>query len=128
MNILEALNIGDIILKENYAEAKMKITEFHDQSYGVVHGGLTITLAETLAGYASNNIIDESLLAVGQTITANHVKPKEINGYLKACAKLIHKGKNTHLWSVNVIDESGVVISLINIRNAIVQKYAKQQM
>lgn len=122
LNILEALNIKNIVLKEDYAEAKMELNRFHDQSYGIVHGGVTIAFAETLAGYASNNIIDDNLLAVGQSIMANHVKAKTVNGYLKACAKLMHKGKNTHLWSINIVDEDEKLISVVNVTNAIVHK------
>lgn len=121
MNILEALNIEDIILKENYAEAKIKITSFYDQGYGIVHGGLTIAFAETLAGYASNEIISHDLLSVGQSITANHVSSKSINGYLKAYGELIHKGKKTHLWNIKIVDENGKLISFVNVTNVMIQ-------
>lgn len=122
MNILEALNIEDIVLKENYVEAKMKITSFHDQGYGIVHGGLTIAFAETLAGYASNEIIAHDLLAVGQSITANHISSKSINGYLMAYGELLHKGKKTHLWSIKIVDENEELISLVNVTNSIIKR------
>ena len=120
MNILKSLNIKSIILKDNYFEAKMDITSFHDQGYGMVHGGLTIAFAETLAGYASNEIISHDLIAVGQAVTANHVSPKSINGYLKAYGELLHKGKKTHLWSIRIVDENKKLISLVNVTNSII--------
>lgn len=122
MNILKALNIENIVLKDNRFEAKMNITGFHDQGYGIVHGGLTIAFAETLAGYASNKMISHDLLAVGQSVTANHISPKSINGYLRAKGKLMHRGKNTHLWFIEIVDENNELISLINITNFIIKK------
>lgn len=122
MNILEALNIKDIILNDNYVEAKMYITKFHNQGFGIVHGGLTIAFAETLAGYASNKITSDDLLAVGQTIIANHISTKSIDGYIKAKAKLVHKGKRTHLWRVELVDDNGRLISLVDVTNSIIIK------
>lgn len=122
MNILETLNIRDIVLKENSFEGKMEVTDFHSQGFGILHGGLTITLAETLAGYGSNNIISDDLIAVGQNVTANHISPKIIGGYVRAYGKLIHKGNKIHIWHIDVLDEYETLISTISITNFIVSK------
>lgn len=121
MNILQVMNIKDVILEDTSINAKIDINEFYDQSYGLVHGGLTITFAETLAGLGSNNILEKGYIAVGQNITANHLRPKKIGGYLQGEGKLIHRGRKTHLWTIEVKDENDKLISVINVTNAIMK-------
>ncbi|GMQ58858.1 hypothetical protein AN1V17_32540 [Vallitalea sediminicola] len=121
MNILQVMDIKTLVLADDYIEARIDITDFYNQSYGIVHGGLTITFAETLAGLGSKNILDEDYIAVGQNITANHLRPKRIGGYLQGTGRLIHRGKRTHLWTIEVKDERNKLISVINVTNAIMK-------
>ena len=101
-------------------EAKMNLTQFHDQTFGYLHGGATIAFGETVAGYASNQKINKGQVTVGQTITANHMKPKKIEGYILAKGKLMHKGKTSHVWSIEMFDENNVLISHMTITNVII--------
>ena len=121
MNLIEGLNIEYIHVHERELEAKMNLTQFHDQTFGYLHGGATIAFGETITGYASIKNINKDQVAVGQTITANHIKHKKIEGYIIAKGKLIHKGRTSHVWSVEMFDENNVLISYLTVTNAIIK-------
>lgn len=121
MNLIEGLNIEYIRVYDNELQAKINLTEFHDQTFGYLHGGATIAFGETVAGYASNQKINKDQVAVGQTITANHLKAKKIEGYIIAKGKLMHKGATSHVWSIEMFDEKNVLISHITATNAIIK-------
>ena len=120
MNLIEGLNIEYIHVDTDGFEAKMNLTQFHDQTFGYLHGGATIAFGETVAGYASNKKIADGQIAMGQTITANHMKPKKIEGYILAKGKLMHMGKAFHVWSIEMLDENDVFISHLTVTNVIV--------
>lgn len=113
------MDIKNTVMEDDYIEGKIEITDFYNQGFGIVHGGLTIAFAETLAGMGSNNIITKDCIAVGQAITANHLRPKSIGGHLIGTGRLIHRGKRTHLWTIEVKDERDKMISVVNVTNAI---------
>ncbi len=121
MNLIEGLNIEYINVYEGGLEAKMNLTQFHNQTFGYLHGGATIAFGETITGYASLQKISKDQVAVGQTITANHMKPKKIEGYIIAKGKLIHMGKTSHVWSIEMFDENNVLISYMTVTNAIIK-------
>ena len=121
MNLIDGLNIEYIHVIDRVLEAKMNLTQFHDQTFGYLHGGATIAFGETITGYASLQKINKDQVAVGQTITANHMKAKKIEGYIIAKGKLIHMGKTSHVWSVEMFDENNVLISYMTVTNAIVK-------
>ncbi len=121
INLIEGLNIEYIRIGDNELEAKMNLTDFHDQTFGYLHGGATIAFGETIAGYASNQKINKNQVAVGQTITANHIKPKKIEGCIIAKGKLMHKGRTSHVWSIEMFDENNVLISYITVTNSIIK-------
>jgi uncharacterized protein (TIGR00369 family) len=120
MTLVEYLNIEYIHLIDTEFEAKMNITQFHSQVFGYLHGGATIAFGETIAGYASKEIIQDNQHAVGKNITANHFKTKKAEGYVLAKGKLMHKGKRTHVWSIEIYDETNELLSYILVVNAII--------
>lgn len=121
MNLIESLNIEYTHVFEKELEAKMNLTQFHAQPFGYLHGGATIAFGETIAGNASKELINEDQIPVGQSITANHMKSKKIEGYIIAKGKLMHKGKSSHVWSIEMFDENNVLISIVTVTNAIVK-------
>lgn len=120
MDLIEGLNIEYIHGDGDTLEAKMNLTSFHSQPFGTLHGGATIAFAETVAGYASNQKLGAGQRAVGQTVLANHMKGKRIEGYLLAKGKLLHEGKRSHVWGIEMRDEKDRLISYITVTNAIV--------
>lgn len=130
MNLIEGLNIECFHMMEadrqadqaDQFEAKMILTSFHSQPFGLLHGGATIAFGETVAGYASNKIIDENKVAVGSNIVAYHFRPKKIEGYILAKGILTHKGRTSHVWRIEMVDENERLISCVIVTNAIVDK------
>lgn len=119
-NLIDYLNIEYFRTHGDQFEAKMNLTPFHSQPYGLLHGGATIAFAETVAGQASNEIIGQDQVAVGQNIMTYHFKPKKGEGYLRANGVLMHKGRTSHVWQVEMHDESSRLISCVMVTNAIV--------
>lgn len=125
MNLLEGLDIQYARLEDDVFESCMKLGSFHAQPFGYLNGGATLAFAEIVGGMMSTAYLDqhrpnEKLMAVGQTVTAQHVNPKRSTGYLYAYGELIKHGKRTHVWSIRMVDEKDQLISYITAVNAII--------
>lgn len=95
------------------------ITPFHLQPVGVVHGGVYIALAETIAGAGSSLLIEnEEKIALGNTINSQHISSLK-SGRITATGTLIHKGTFKHIWDIKITDESGKLISISRVNNSI---------
>ena len=109
--LMETLDIEYIDVGENYLVAKMPVTSKVFQPDGVLHGGATVALAESVGSAASYVFLDAKQYAVrGIEIAANHVR--SINeGEVFAKAVLIHKGRTTQLWEIKITDAEERLIS-----------------
>lgn len=108
---------------DNALEATLHITEDLIQTSGVLHGGITITLAETVAGVGSNAVCKADEYCVGIQISANHVSSGLVGDTAVARGQLLHKGRTTHLWNVDVISQStGKLISSVRATNAVLKR------
>ena len=120
--LMEQLGIEYLELKHGYVKAKMPVDGRTKQPMNILHGGASIALAETVASVGSAAIIDLDKFDVrGASVTANHVGAVSA-GLVYAEAKLIHKGKITHVWDIEVRDEGGYRISVARITVIIVPK------
>lgn len=120
--LMENLNIVYTEIGDDYLVASMPVNSRVHQPMGLLHGGATVALAESVGSMASNLFIDPTHVEVrGIEITANHLKSKR-DGIVTATAKIIHKGKTTHLWEIRVEDEEGKLISLCKLTNIILTK------
>ncbi len=120
-NLIKTLGITIIELSEKYAEAVMPVTEDNQQTMGFLHGGATIALAETIGGIGSYAILPQEEGCVGMQISASHISSVNIGDTVIAKADLIHKGKRSHIWDVNIYSEkTGRLISSIKVTNAII--------
>ena len=104
-----ASHLGIIITKisENYLEGTMPVVSNIMQPYGIVHGGASVTLAETLGSLASNLSIDQDKNTVGLEINANHIKAVKI-GIIKGITKPIHIGRSTHVWEIKLYNNDKI--------------------
>lgn len=108
---------------EKTLEATMPVTIQHSQSMGVLHGGATISLAESLAGIGSNIICGNDEQCFGMQISCNHVSSAQIGDTVKAIGTILHKGRTTHVWNVDVFSETTKkLISTVRVTNAVVKK------
>ena len=109
--LMEQIGIEYLEVREGYMSAKMPVDERTFQPYGILHGGATIALAETLASFGSALMTDTERYDVrGQSVTVNHVRSAR-EGWVIGEATIIHKGRTTHIWNVDVKDEKNRLIS-----------------
>ncbi|WP_298419945.1 hotdog fold thioesterase [uncultured Kordia sp.] len=120
--LLETLKISYTDVGEDYLIAKMPVNASVHQPQGLLHGGATVALAETVGSTASHLFIDTTKFKVkGLEISANHLKSKR-EGEVFATARPIHKGRTTHLWEIRVEDEEGTLISLCKLTTIVLLK------
>jgi len=98
---IEITEIGD-----DFLTAKMPVDHRTHQPMGILHGGASVVLAETVGSIASNLAIDSEHYAVGLEINANHLRPVS-EGYVYGTARPIHLGKTTHVWSIDIVNDKG---------------------
>ncbi len=117
--LLETLKMEYVDVTEDSLTMRMPVSSEVHQVQGVLHGGATAALCETVAGAASYLFINpEKQLIKGMQLTVNHLKSIP-EGFVYATAKRIHTGRTTHLWDVKVKDEEGNLISVCKMTNII---------
>ncbi|MEW2921919.1 MULTISPECIES: PaaI family thioesterase [Flavobacteriaceae] len=109
--MMETLDITYIDVGENFLLARMPVTPKVHQPDGVLHGGASVALAESVGSAASYIFLDAKEFFVrGIEISANHVKSIK-EGFVYAKASILHKGRTTQLWEIKITDEEGKLIS-----------------
>lgn len=120
--LMETLEIEFVDVGDDFLTAKMPVNSKVYQPYGILHGGETAALAETVGSCASALFVDTNTKIVkGIELSINHLKSKK-EGVVFGVAKPIHKGKTTHLWEVKVIDEEDNLISICKLTNIVLDK------
>lgn len=118
--LMEVIDIRYTDFGDGFLEATMPVTPKVHQPYGIMHGGASIALAETVGSVLSAVSIDkEKFKSVGMQMTANHLKPKR-DGVVTARAEFIKKGRTTHLVKIEIRDEEGQLVTYCHLTNAIV--------
>ena len=98
---------------------EIKIGPHHMQPGGVVHGGVYLSIAETVAGAGSQlMVMDEGKTAYGAIVNSQHIAPLT-DGKITATGKLIHKGIFKHTWDIEITDTTGKLISISRVTNSI---------
>lgn len=111
-------------LGENFIKAKMPVDHRTKQPYGLLHGGASCVLAETLGSVASALIIDtDKFICVGLEINANHIRSAR-DGYVEGICTPIHIGASTHVWDIKIYDEMGKLVCISRLTVAILKKPA----
>lgn len=120
--LMETLNISYTEIGEDYLVASMPVDKRVHQPMGLLHGGATVALAESVGSAASLHFIDSSEGEVrGIEIAANHVRSIR-EGIVKATARLVHKGRTTLLWEIKIEDEKKRLISICKLTCIILAK------
>jgi uncharacterized protein (TIGR00369 family) len=120
--LMETLEIEYIDAGENYLTAKMPVNSRVHQPMGLLHGGASVALAESVGSAASLLFINtEKQEARGIEISANHLRSKR-EGTVFCTATIIHKGRSIHLWEIKITDEEGRLISLCKLSNMILPR------
>lgn len=118
----EFLGIEFTELGENYIKATMPVTSRTKQPYGLMHGGASVTLAETLGSVASAFVVEhEHHLCVGLEINANHIRSVR-EGIVTGIASPLHLGRSTHVWDVRIYNEAEKLVCISRLTVAIRRK------
>lgn len=113
--LMETLNIEMIDFGDNFLTARMPVTPRVHQPDGVLHGGATAALAESVGSFASHLFTDTDTMFVrGLEITANHLKSVK-EGFVYAKATFLHKGRTTQLLDIRVTDEADNLVSICRL-------------
>lgn len=106
----------------DYLRMIMPVNDRTRQPYGLLHGGASAALAETIGSVASALIIDpEKQFCVGLDINANHIRAMK-EGYVHAVAKPLHLGTTTHVWDIKICDEHNKLVCISRLTVAIRDK------
>lgn len=123
--LMETLKIEYIDAGSDFLVAKMPVNSSVHQPMGLLHGGASVALAESVGSAASHFFIDSKTQEVrGIEISANHLKSIR-EGVVFGTARIIHKGKSIHLWEIKITDEAGNLISLCKLTNMVLTKEGK---
>lgn len=122
MNFVDLLNFEIIEEKDGIVIASLTVSENHLQPFGLMHGGVSLSIAETIASIGSNNIISDDLVSVGTHVEGKHIRPVKIGEKLKAVATVINKGRTTHIWEVKIFNEKDKIIHYSTITTQIINK------
>lgn len=100
----------------------MPVDERTHQPAGILHGGASVVLAETLGSIASYMCIDpEKHVAVGLEVNANHLRPVK-SGLVTGICKIIHRGAKTHIWDIKLYDDRGKMNCISRLTVAVINK------
>jgi uncharacterized protein (TIGR00369 family) len=120
--LMETLEIEYIDAGEDFLVATMPVNPRVHQPMGLLHGGASVALAESVGSAASIMFVNPEKQEVrGIEISANHVKAKR-EGKVTATAKILHKGASIHLWEIRIVDEANNLVSLCKLTNMILPK------
>jgi 1,4-dihydroxy-2-naphthoyl-CoA hydrolase len=120
--LMEALGIQIIEVNPDRVVATMLISDATRQPSGMLHGGASVALAETVASVGTYHLIDrKNQITVGLEINANHIRAKQ-NGVVTAVAVPLHKGRTTMVWDIRIKDEDERLICVSRCTMAIVDK------
>ncbi|RZK48996.1 MAG: hotdog fold thioesterase [Pedobacter sp.] len=107
-------------LGEDFISATMPVDERTHQPFGILHGGASVVLAETLGSIASFLCIDpQKHMAVGLEVNANHLRPV-VSGYVTGICKPIHIGGKTHVWDIKIYTDKGKLSCISRLTVAVI--------
>ena len=112
---IEFTEIGDDFIK-----ATMPVDDRSRQPYGILHGGASVVLTETLGSVASNLVLDTNFkMGVGLEVNANHLRPVK-SGFVTGICTPIHIGGKTHVWDIKLYNDKGKITCVSRLTTAIV--------
>ena len=116
------LGIKFIEIGDDFLIAKMPVDERTFQPMGLLHGGANVALAETLGSVGTFSIIDgKTHFGVCIEINANHIG-SVMDGFVFGTAKLVHQGRTTHIWNIEIKDEKHKLISTSRMTMMIIER------
>ena len=120
--MMESLGIEYLDLREGFVYARMYVKKELSQPYGMLHGGASMAMAESVGGVGSAYYLGiKDYIIRGMQFSANHVKAAKVGTYVYAKATIIHKGRQTHVWNIDIKNEDNELVSSCRLTNFIMQ-------
>jgi uncharacterized protein (TIGR00369 family) len=116
------LGIQYTYASEDRVEATMPVDERTRQPFGILHGGATLALAETVAGLGSMILAKPDEIVVGMQVSGNHMSSAHEGDTVRAVGTIIHKGRSSHVWNVDVFTSTDKLVSSVRVVNSILKK------
>ena len=114
---IEIVEVG-----EDYIKSKMPVDHRTRQPMGLLHGGASVVLAETVGTFASSLVIDTNeFVCVGLDINANHLRPVS-TGEVRGVCSPIHLGQKTHVWDIRIFNDQDKIVCISRFTVAIIDK------
>jgi 1,4-dihydroxy-2-naphthoyl-CoA hydrolase len=120
--IIEPLGIVFTEIGADFIRGTMPVNERTRQPHGLLHGGASVALAETLGSTGASMCVDLSrYLCVGQDINANHVRSAR-NGLVTGTARPVHIGGRSQVWNIDITNESGALVCVSRLTMAVLRR------
>lgn len=119
--LVDHLGIELIELGEDFLKGRMPVDRRTRQPYGILHGGASSVLGETLGSIAANYCVEHDHYCVGLEINTSHIKMIR-EGYVFGIAKPMHLGKSTQTWEIPIYDQAGDLISVNRLRTMVLKR------
>ncbi len=120
--LAEHLGIEFVLFGDDFLQARMPVDARTHQPFGLLHGGASVALAETLGSVAATLCVDpEQQFCVGLEINANHIRGVR-SGYVIGTARPIHIGRKTQVWEIRIADEQNELVCISRITMAVLDK------
>ncbi len=116
-------NLGIVFTEvgDDFLRATMPVDERTRQPYGLLHGGASVVLAESIGSMGANLAVDRTkFVCVGQEINANHVRAVR-HGRVTGTTRPVHIGGRTHVWTIDIVNESGDLVCISRLTIAVVR-------
>ncbi len=119
--------MGNLGIQYTYAsrdrvEATMPVDYRTRQPFGILHGGATLALAETVAGLGSMLLCKPDEIVVGMQVSGNHISSAHEGDTVRAVGTVVHKGRSSHIWNIDVFTSTNKLVSSIRVVNSVMKK------
>jgi len=120
--LMGTLGIVFTRLSPGHIEAEMPVEKRSCQPFGILHGGATLALAESVAGQGSMILCGEDEVAAGVQVSCNHISSAREGDMVHAVGTLIHQGRSSHVWNVDIHTSAGRLVSSVRVANSILKR------
>lgn len=120
--LMETLGIEFTLLSPERIEAIMPVSRRVCQPFGVLHGGATLALAESVAGQGSFLLCEADEMPAGIQVSGNHVSSAKEGDVVRAVGTIIHKGRTSHVWNIDIFTTSHKLVSSVRVVNSILKR------
>src|ERR1700761_8673682 len=122
-NLIDHMGIRFTEIGDDFIRGTMPVDQRTVQPYGLLHGGASVALAETLGSMGAAMCVDADHQCVGQEINANHVRAAR-SGLVTGTARPVHLGGRTQVWGIDIVNEAGKLVCISRITIAVIKRGA----